>query len=184
MYNIWLYASYLGPLQRLYLHLYFNTPAFGFSFYSLKLLLRKCVSLQRNSQSSDYRNCEAEKQRSRKRCQAVFEAGRVHACASRVSRAVHSFPSSARLKLRTTSSKRCDTCTNLHTGSTGVCLTRPRGQIYARRCLSTRVHVYTRAATFKSLDLAARSLFLSSSRSIDRPSERVFTEGWLTSGQL
>lgn len=68
------------------------------------------------------------------RCQAVLKR-RVYACASRVSRAVLSFPSFARLKLRTTSSKRCDTCTNLHTGSTGVCLTRPRGQIYARRCL-------------------------------------------------
>lgn len=104
-----------------------------------------------------------------------FEAGRVHACASRVSRAVRSFPS-GRLKLRTTSIKRCDTCTNLHTGSTGVCLTRPRGQIYARRCLSTRVHVCTHAATFKSLDLAARSLFFE--RSLDRSIDRGLTDKW------
>lgn len=32
---------------------------------------------QRNSQSSDYRNCDAEKQRSRKRCQAVLKSTRV-----------------------------------------------------------------------------------------------------------
>lgn len=55
-----------------------------------------------------------------------------------------SFASSARLKLRTTRSKRCDTCTNLHTGSTGVRLTRPRGQIYARRCLDACPRVHAR----------------------------------------